>query len=108
MRAAPSPAWRSATTAARSCAWCSRGWPDASWPETRAAVDPGASVPRLAEVAAWGVSRHDHAMIPLGSTHAEKDKIVARFKQALGDTGMGVAMATTNLFGHPAFKDGAF
>jgi xylose isomerase len=33
---------------------------------------------------------------------------VARFKGALEETGMGVGMATTNLFGHPAFKDGAF
>jgi xylose isomerase len=33
---------------------------------------------------------------------------VARLKAALEETGMGVGMATTNLFGHPAFKDGAF
>ena len=33
---------------------------------------------------------------------------MARFKEALEATGMGVGMATTNLFGHPAFKDGAF
>jgi xylose isomerase len=39
---------------------------------------------------------------------AERDRIVARFKAALEETGMGVGMATTNLFGHPAFKDGAF
>ena len=33
---------------------------------------------------------------------------MARFKGALEETGLGVGMATTNLFGHPAFKDGAF
>jgi len=33
---------------------------------------------------------------------------VANFKQALADTGLVVPMATTNLFTHPAFKDGAF
>src|SRR6476620_9082351 len=76
--------------------------------ETRAPVDPVDSVHKLAELGAWGVSLHDDDLIPLGSSQAEKDKIVARFKQALEETGMGVGMATTNLFGHPAFKDGAF
>src|ERR671910_552657 len=37
-----------------------------------------------------------------------RDRIVGRFKAALEETGLGVGMATTNLFGHPAFKDGAF
>ena len=39
---------------------------------------------------------------------AERNKIVAEFKTALADTGLKVPMATTNLFGDPAFKDGAF
>src|SRR4051812_16387752 len=76
--------------------------------ETRPWIDPVDSVYKLAELGAWGVSLHDDDLIPLGSSQAEKDKIVARFKSALEDTGMGVGMATTNLFGHPAFKDGAF
>ena len=33
---------------------------------------------------------------------------MAAFKDALSERGLGVGMATTNLFGHPAFKDGAF
>ncbi|MGI8781964.1 MAG: TIM barrel protein, partial [Solirubrobacteraceae bacterium] len=33
---------------------------------------------------------------------------VARFKAALAETGLGVGMATTNLFAQPVFKDGAF
>src|SRR4051812_15944090 len=76
--------------------------------ETRPWIDPVDSVYKLAELGAWGVSLHDDDLIPLGSSQAEKDKIVARFKEALEDTGLGVGMATTNLFGHPAFKDGAF
>src|SRR4029079_1412552 len=76
--------------------------------ETRPWIDPGDSVPKLAELGAWGVSLHDDDLIPMGSSAAEKDKIVARFKDALEETGLGVGMATTNLFGHPAFKDGAF
>jgi xylose isomerase len=75
---------------------------------TREPVDPVDSVRQLAERGAWGVSLHDDDLVPPGSSAAERDRIVARFKAALEETGMGVGMATTNLFGHPAFKDGAF
>src|SRR3954454_819344 len=75
---------------------------------TRAEVDPVDSVYKLAEVGAWGISLHDDDLIPLGTGAAERDQIVARLKRALGETGLRVGMATTNLFGHPAFKDGAF
>ncbi len=75
---------------------------------TREPVDPVDSVRQLAERGAWGVSLHDEDLVPWGSSAAEHDRIVARFKAALEETGMGVGMATTNLFGHPAFKDGAF
>ena len=75
---------------------------------TRAPVDPVDSVRKLAELGAWGVSLHDEDLVPHGSSAAERDRIVARFKSALADTGLGVGMATTNLFGQPAFKDGAF
>jgi xylose isomerase len=74
----------------------------------RAPVDPVDSVHRLAEIGAWGVSLHDDDLIPWGTSAAERDRIVARFKEALAQTGLGVGMATTNLFTHPAFKDGAF
>ena len=75
---------------------------------TREPVDPVDSARKLAELGAWGVSLHDDDLVPPGSSAAERDRIVARFKAALEETGMGVGMATTNLFGHPAFKDGAF
>ena len=77
-------------------------------PPTRAPLDPVDSVRRLAELGAWGVSLHDNDLVPYGSSAAERDRIVARFAAALEDTGLGVGMATTNLFSHPAFKDGAF
>jgi xylose isomerase len=76
--------------------------------ETRAPLDPVESVHRLADLGAWGVSLHDDDLVPWGTPADEREQIVARFEQALADTGMGVGMATTNLFGHPAFKDGAF
>src|ERR1044072_7777981 len=65
-------------------------------------------VKRLGERGAWGVSLHDEDLIPWGTPAAERDKIVARFKAALDEAGLGVGMGTTNLFGHPVFKDGAF
>src|SRR5215213_5343998 len=74
----------------------------------RAPLDPVDSVHRLAELGAWGVSLHDDDLVPWGSSAAQRDRIVARFKAALEETGMGVGMATTNLFTQPAFKDGAF
>src|SRR3954468_7109616 len=75
---------------------------------TREPLDPVDSVKRLGELGAWGVSLHDEDLIPWGTPAAERDRIVARFKAALDEAGMGVGMGTTNLFGHPAFKDGAF
>jgi xylose isomerase len=75
---------------------------------TREPLDPADSVRRLAELGAWGVSLHDDDLVPWDTSAAERDRIVARFKAALEETGLGVGMATTNLFGHPAFKDGAF
>jgi xylose isomerase len=75
---------------------------------TRAPLDPVESVHKLAELGAWGVSLHDNDLVPFGSSLAERDRIVLRFKAALQETGLGVGMATTNLFTHPAFKDGAF
>jgi xylose isomerase len=74
----------------------------------RPPLDPVDSVRRLAELGAWGVSLHDDDLVPWGTPAAERDRIVAAFKSALVETGLGVGMATTNLFKHPAFKDGAF
>ena len=75
---------------------------------TREPLDPVESVKKLGELGAWGISLHDDDLIPWGTSAAERDRIVARLKAALDETGMGVGMATTNLFGHAAFKDGAF
>lgn len=75
---------------------------------TRKALSPVELVHLLAEVGAWGVNFHDNDLVPIDATPAERDRIVKDFKQALADTGLVVPMATTNLFSHPAFKDGAF
>ena len=75
---------------------------------TRPPLDPVEAVERLSELGAWGVNFHDDDLVPRGTGAAERDRIVARFREALDRTGMVVPMATTNLFADPAFKDGAF
>jgi xylose isomerase len=74
----------------------------------RAAISPVEIVHLLAEVGAWGVNFHDNDLVPFGATPAERDRIVRDFKKALEETGLVVPMATTNLFTHPVFRDGAF
>jgi len=75
---------------------------------TRAALDPVRTVSELADRGAYGVTFHDDDLIPFGSSVSERTAHIARFKKALESTGMKVPMATTNLFSHPVFKDGAF
>ncbi|NEA58376.1 xylose isomerase [Streptomyces sp. SID13666] len=75
---------------------------------SRPALDPVESVTRLAELGAYGVTFHDDDLIPFGATEVERETHIKRFRQALDATGLVVPMATTNLFTHPVFKDGAF
>jgi xylose isomerase len=86
------------------------GWParDPFGDATRPMLDPVETVHKLAELGAWGVSFHDDDLVPFGSDDSARTKIVERFKSALAETGLVVPMATTNLFTHPMFKDGAF
>ena len=74
----------------------------------RETLAPTELVAGLARCGAWGVNLHDNDLVPFGASAKERDAIVADFKRALDDHGMVVPMATTNLFGHPVFKDGAF
>jgi xylose isomerase len=69
---------------------------------------PAELVYLLGEVGAYGVNYHDNDFIPIDATPAEADAIKKDFRKALADTGLVVPMATTNLFGDPIFKDGAF
>ena len=74
----------------------------------RQTIGPERIVENLARLGAFGVNLHDDDLVPFAATPGERDKIVASFKRALDDHGMKVPMATTNLFFHPAFKEGAF
>jgi sugar phosphate isomerase/epimerase len=74
----------------------------------RPGLEPDETVRRLAGLGAHGVCFHDNDLVPLGASEHEAREIKGRFRRALDETGMQVTMATTNLFFHPAFKDGAF
>ena len=74
----------------------------------RSRIDPCDIVRGLAACGAYGVNLHDNDLVPFGASAAERDRIVKDFQAALEDAGMKVPMATTNLFTHPVFKDGAF
>jgi xylose isomerase len=75
---------------------------------TREVKTPAELVYLLGEVGAYGVNFHDNDLIPIDATPAEEAAIKKDFRKALDETGVVVPMATTNLFGDPIFKDGAF
>jgi xylose isomerase len=74
----------------------------------RPVLSPVHIVRRLAALGAYGVNLHDNDLVPRDAGAAERDRIVRAFRAALDETGMRVPMATTNLFGDPVFRDGAF
>ena len=74
----------------------------------RSAIDPNRIVQKLGELGAYGVNLHDNDLVPRDASASDRDRIVREFKAALGQSGVKVPMATTNLFGDPVFRDGAF
>jgi xylose isomerase len=86
------------------------GWQgaDVFGPAVRPPMAADRAVRKLAELGAYGVNFHDNDVFDFGAAEAERDKRIAEFRQALAETGLAVTTATTNLFGHPIFKDGAF
>jgi xylose isomerase len=66
------------------------------------------AVYKLAELGAYGVNFHDNDVFDFDATAAEREERVGAFRKALAETGLVATTATTNLFGHPMFKDGAF
>jgi xylose isomerase len=74
---------------------------------TREPMDPAYAVEKLAELGAYGVSFHDDDVIPFGADDTDRAGRIASFRKALDKTGLVVPMATTNLFTHPVFREGA-
>ncbi len=76
---------------------------------TREPLSPAQIVDLLGECeGCYGVNFHDNDLIPIDASPKEADLIKRDFRKALKDNGLVVPMATTNLFGDPVFKDGAF
>jgi xylose isomerase len=74
----------------------------------RPVISPNRIVTKLGELGAYGVNLHDNDLVPRDASTADRDRIVREFKAALAESGVRVPMATTNLFGDPVFRDGAF
>ncbi|MAJ28605.1 xylose isomerase [bacterium TMED181] len=74
----------------------------------RPSQDPCDIARKLAEIGAYGVNLHDNDLVPFDATAAERDRIVSDFQKTCRENGLAIPMATTNLFSHPIFKDGAF
>lgn len=81
------------------------GWEgvDVFGPASRAPIDPVAATERLAEIGAAGVTFHDDDLVPDDGT---REAVLERFSKAVAASGLTVEMVTTNLFGHPVFKEG--
>ncbi|RJL35501.1 xylose isomerase [Bailinhaonella thermotolerans] len=75
---------------------------------TRAPMPADRAVRKLAELGAHGVNFHDDDVVGFGASETERDAAIGAFRKALDETGVVVTTATTNLFSHPVFKDGAF
>lgn len=75
---------------------------------TRPPISTADFVRGLADIGAWGVSFHDDDLMTFGAPEAQRRVELDAFKKALDATGVVCSMATTNLFWHPMFKDGAF
>jgi xylose isomerase len=86
------------------------GWQgvDVFGPAVRPPMPADRAVRKLAELGAYGVNFHDNDVFDFDATDADRHKRIAEFRQALADTGLVVTTATTNLFSHPIFKEGAF
>lgn len=89
--------------------WClqNRGR-DPFGDQTRPEISAMDCIRGLAQRNCYGFEFHDNDIIPFGATASQRDQILKDLKKALGDWGIKATMATTNLFYHPVFKDGAF
>lgn len=89
--------------------WClqNRGR-DPFGDQTRPEIPALDCIRGLAQRNCYGFEFHDNDLIPFGASAQERDRILKDLKKALPDWGIKATMATTNLFYHPIFKDGAF
>lgn len=89
--------------------WCvlNRGG-DPFGDDTRPKLDPVKAVRELGKRNVYGFEFHDNDLVPMGASQKERAKILGGVKRAMTQTGIKATAATTNLFYHPVFRDGAF
>lgn len=89
--------------------WClqNRGR-DPFGDQTRPELPALECIKGLARHNCYGFEFHDNDLIPFSASAAQRDTILRDVQKVMGDTGIMATMATTNLFYHPVFKDGAF
>ena len=76
--------------------------------ETRPALSGIEAVRGLGDRGVYGFEFHDNDLIPIDASPAQRQKILKDTKKVMADTGIKATAATTNLFSHRVFKDGAF
>ncbi len=72
----------------------------------RPPMEPAHAIGRLAELGAYGITFHDNDVFAFDATPAERQGALDAMTSALETHGLAVPMVTTNLFGHPVFRDG--
>jgi xylose isomerase len=89
--------------------WClqNRGR-DPFGDQTRAELSALECIRGLAQRNCYGFEFHDNDILPFDASPAQRQQILRDVKKALADWDIKATMATTNLFYHPVFKDGAF
>lgn len=75
---------------------------------TRPEISVADCLKGLAKRNVYSFEFHDNDIIPFGAAASEKDRCIREIKKLMGDLDIKATMATTNLFFHPIFKDGAF
>jgi xylose isomerase len=75
---------------------------------TRPAMSAVDAIRGLAQRGCYGFEFHDNDLYPIDATPAQKDSAIRAVQNVMADTGIKATMATTNLFYHPVFHDGAF
>src|SRR6202011_3302430 len=89
--------------------WClqNRGR-DPFGDQTRPELPALECIKGLAQRNCYGFEFHDNDVIPFGASASQRYQILKDVKKAMADWDIKATMATTNLFYHPVFKDGAF
>jgi xylose isomerase len=75
---------------------------------TRPKMSTMQAIKGLAKHNVYGFEFHDNDVVPLSANMRERGKIVREVKKVMKDYDIKATMATTNLFSHKVFKDGAF